>query len=203
MNKILVTYATNSGSTADVARAVMEELEKSGRPVELLPIAEVGDLGNYSAVVLGAPMILGWQRQALQFLRRNKAALAKIPLAVFVTCMSLTRSAETQVQGVPVAVDENLPKPPQNASHLKYKERYSLLSNYLRPILNSCREKPVSVGVFGGQLNYSRMKWWAMIFVVLILQAPAGDRRNWSAIRLWADGLPAVFQKSASERKLA
>ena len=30
MNKILVTYATNSGSTAEVAKAVMEEIQKSG-----------------------------------------------------------------------------------------------------------------------------------------------------------------------------
>jgi hypothetical protein len=27
-----------------------------------------------------------------------------------------------------------------------------------------------------------------------IIQAPAGDRRNWSAIRSWAAGLPAAFQ---------
>jgi menaquinone-dependent protoporphyrinogen oxidase len=59
MNKVLVTYATNSGSTAEVAKAVMEELQKSGAQVDLLPIAKVGELASYSAVVLGAPMILG------------------------------------------------------------------------------------------------------------------------------------------------
>ena len=44
------------------------------------------------------------------------------------------------------------------------------------------------------------MQWWAMIFVVLILQAQAGDKRNWQAIRAWADGLPALFNAAASER---
>jgi hypothetical protein len=29
-----------------------------------------------------------------------------------------------------------------------------------------------------------------MIFVILILQAKAGDRRNWEAIRAWASELP-------------
>jgi len=50
--------------------------------------------------------------------------------------------------------------------------------------------KPVSAGIFGGRLDYGRMRWWAMIFVILILQAKAGDRRNWEAIRAWANELP-------------
>jgi menaquinone-dependent protoporphyrinogen IX oxidase len=193
MDKILVTYATNSGSTSEVAKAVMEELQKSGAQVELLPVAQVSDLASYSALVVGAPMIMGWHQAALRFLRKNKVALGKIPVAVFVTCMSLTATGETNLQGVPVSVDENLPKPPKVASRLSFKERYSRVSNYLRPILRASARKPVSVGVFGGQLNYSRMQWWAMIFVVLILQAPAGDRRNWDAIRAWARRLPDLF----------
>ena len=78
MNKILVTYATNSGSTAEVAKAIMEEIQKSGVQVELHPIAEVRELASYSGIVLGAPMILGWHRAALRFIRKNKSALAKI-----------------------------------------------------------------------------------------------------------------------------
>jgi menaquinone-dependent protoporphyrinogen IX oxidase len=157
MNKILVTYATNSGTTAEVAKAIMEEIRKSGTNVELLPIAEVRELASYSAVVLGAPMIMGWHRTAMQFLSRNKKALAGIPLAIFVTCMSLTKSGETKFEHVPVSVDENLPTLPQNAGRLTIKERYSLVSNYLRPILRTCPHKPVSVGVFGGRLDYGHI----------------------------------------------
>jgi hypothetical protein len=43
-------------------------------------------------------------------------------------------------------------------------------------------------------LEYGRLKWWAVLFVMLIIQAPAGDRRNWEAIRAWAAGLPAALQ---------
>ena len=199
MDKILVTYATNSGSTSEVAKAVMEEIQKSGAQVELLPIEQVSDLAAYSAVVIGAPMIMGWHQAALKFLRKNKAALGKIPLAVFVTCMSLTATGETSIQGVSVSVDENLPKPPKNANRLSFKERYSRVTNYLLPILHASARKPVSVGVFGGQLNYSRMQWWAMIFVVLILQAPAGDRRNWDAIRAWARSLSGLFNAEVAK----
>ena len=193
MSKILVTYATNSGSTAEVAKAVMEEIKKSGRQVELLPIAEVRDLATYSAVVLGAPMIMGWHRGAMRFLYKNKKALTKMQLAVFITCMSLTKSGETAFQGVPVNVDENLLKLPKNANRLSFKERYSRATNYLQPILRACPHKPVSVGLFGGRLDYGHMQWWAMIFIILILQAQAGDRRNWDAIRTWAGSLPALF----------
>jgi hypothetical protein len=31
------------------------------------------------------------------------------------------------------------------------------------------------------------------LFVMLVIQAPAGDRRNWAAIRAWAAELPAVL----------
>ena len=46
MNKILATYATNSGSNAELAKAVMEELRKFGAQVDLLPIAEARKLAS-------------------------------------------------------------------------------------------------------------------------------------------------------------
>jgi menaquinone-dependent protoporphyrinogen oxidase len=194
MTKILIAYVTNSGSTAEVAQLIAREIGQTGAQVDVLPIEEVSDLSSYQALVLGAPMILGWHRKALAFIRKQRVALQQLPLAVFVTCMSLTRSPETSIQGVPVFVDENLPQPPRDPGHLAFKERYSLVSNYLRPILRACPVKPVSIGIFGGRLDFGHMQWWAMIFVILILQAQAGDKRNWPAIRAWAGNLPVMFQ---------
>jgi menaquinone-dependent protoporphyrinogen IX oxidase len=199
MKKILVAYATNSGSTAEVARFIGEELQKTGFQVDVLPVGEVRLPGEYAAVLVGAPMILGWHRQALRFLRKNRGALKQLPLAIFVTCMSLTESGEKEFRGVPVTVDEKLPSPPLDAGHLKFKERYSSISNYLRPILNACPIEPVSIGIFGGQLNFSHMQAWAMIFVILILQARAGDKRNWEAIRDWAGSLPELLGVVATQ----
>ncbi len=140
-------------------------------------------------------MIMGWHRAALGFLKKHRRAFQRIPLAVFVMALSLTQPGETIVDDVLVTVDEKLPKPPQKVGRLNFRERYARLSNYIRPIIRATRSiKPVSIGLFGGRLEYGRLKWWAVLFVMLIVQAPAGDRRNWTAIRSWAAGLPAAFQ---------
>ena len=194
MKKILVTYATMAGSTVETARAVGEEIAKSNAQVDVLPIGEVKGLTGYDGVVVGAPMIMGWHRDAVGFLKRHREALRRIPFAVFVLAMSLTRTGETSVAGVPVYVDDKLPKPPQQEGRQSFKERYAQLSKYIQPILGATRPaKPVSIGLFGGRLEYGRLKWWAVLFVTLVIQAPAGDRRNWPAIRSWAAALPRAL----------
>ncbi|RPI84319.1 MAG: hypothetical protein EHM41_13700 [Chloroflexi bacterium] len=207
MSKILVTYATMAGSTAEVAEAISEELADCGMKVDTLPIHEVSDLGTYSGVVVGGPMIMGWHRESLRFLKKHQSTFQNIPVAVYLTAMSLTKSEDMSAGGISVYVDEKLPKPPANASHLNFRERYARLSNYLRPIIKATHPvKPVSIGIFGGRLEYGRLKWWAVMFAMLIIQAPAGDRRNWTAIRTWAAELPAAFQlerRSSSEGEYA
>lgn len=200
MNKILVAYATMAGSTAEVARVVGDELTGCGLQVDVLPLEQVADLRAYSAVVVGGPMIMGWHRSALKFIKQHRTEFQRLPLAVFVTAMSLTQAGESGVDGVTVAIDEKLPKPPEKPGHLNFRERYALPSNYLRPILSASRPaKPVSIGLFGGRLEYGRLKWWAVLFAMLIIRAPAGERRNWSAIRAWAAGLPEAFHLLPAE----
>ncbi len=194
MAKILVAYATMSGTTADVAQAVGEEIAKAGVQVEVLPIREVKSLAGYDGVVVGGPMIAGWHRDALSFLRRNRKAWSSTPLAVFLTAMSLTRAATTSLNGVPFCIDDGLPKPPARTDRLSFRERYSLPENYARPILNAARPaKPVSLAFFGGRLEYGRFPWWAVLFAMFVVQAPAGNKQNWPFIRGWAAGLPLAF----------
>jgi menaquinone-dependent protoporphyrinogen oxidase len=194
MNKILVAFATNSGTTAEVAKAVAEELRKSGSEVDVLPVVDVKGLESYSAVVLGAPMIMGWHRAGLQFLRRNKAALATKPLALFTTCLNLTRTDETSLDGIPIYLDDQLAKSPLKPGRLTFKEDYARVKNYLRPILRAAAPaKPVSAAFFGGRLDLYRLKWFQALFVLLVIQARPGEHRNWEAIRTWAAGLPALL----------
>jgi menaquinone-dependent protoporphyrinogen oxidase len=194
MKRILVTYATMAGSSAEVAQVIAEEIRRDGLQVDVLPIREAGEPAAYDAVVVGGPMIMGWHRDALGYLKRHRRAWPQIPLAVFLQAISLTDTGETTVDGVAVTIDDRLPKPPADPARLSFRERYAQLSRYVRPILNAARpSRPASVGVFGGRMEYGRLKWWAVLFVQVIIQAPAGDRRNWEAIRAWAAGLPTAL----------
>lgn len=195
--KILVTYATQAGSTADVAQAVGQEITRCGLQVDVLPLEKVVSIEAYDGVVVGGPMIMGWHRSALGFLKKHRKAFGRIPLAVFATAMSLTQIGETSVKGVPIFVDDKLPKPPTKQGSLTLRERYARIPNYAGPILGALGPaKPASIAFFGGRLEYGRLPWWAVLFAMVIIQAPAGDRRNWAAIRAWAAQLPEAFHQA-------
>ncbi len=196
MTRILIAYSTNSGSTADVARAVAEELEKAGVQADVRRLEEVTDLEPYQAVVVGAPMILGWHRAALRFVKQHQGALSAKKVAYFMTAMSLTDTAEQ----VDASLDPALLKPPKVAGHLSLKERYATVSNYLRPALKaSPLVKPLSVAIFGGKLEMFRLKFFQMLFVLLVIQAQPGDHRNWPFIRAWAAALPSTLLQGTQE----
>jgi menaquinone-dependent protoporphyrinogen IX oxidase len=190
MKKILVAYATNAGSTSKVAEAVAAEISKTNSVVEVLPLEKVTTLEGYAAVVLGAPMILGLHRGALAFLKQNQNSLSQVPVALFITCMNLTNTGETSINGIPIFVDGKLARTPQKEGHLSFKERYSTVNNYLTPVFKSAPAiRPVSVAFFGGSLQYFNLKWWAMLFALFIVRAAPGDRRNWDAIETWSSSL--------------
>lgn len=194
MNKVLVAYVTMSGSTAEVASVVGEEIANQGFQVDVLPIEKAGVLSEYDAVVLGAPMAIGWHRSALKYLTKHRDDLSRVPWAIFVMAMSLTWRNETVINDVSVCIDTKLAKPLPDTGHPSIKERYSSVDRYAAPILKAAiPAKPVSIGFFGGRLEYQRLKPLAMLFVMLVIQAQAGDRRDWKAIRSWASSLPDLF----------
>jgi menaquinone-dependent protoporphyrinogen oxidase len=188
-NGILVAYASNSGSTAEVAKVIGEELAHAGAQVDVRPIGQVApaDLSGYDAVVVGAPMILGWHRDAERFVKANRSALSKVPTAIFITALRLTKTDDAPPEGVPVYVDPKLAKPPQKPGRLSLKERYARLNNYLGPVLKAAGPvRPVSIAFFDGRLDMRRLKFLQMLFIMLIVGAQPGDFRNWDAIRGWA-----------------
>ena len=191
MSKILVTFVSMAGSTAEIATSIGNSLGEVGHSVDVAPIRSVEDLQGYDAIVVGGPMILGWHREARRFLRSHKSVLGTIPFAIFATAMSLTQPEQDRIDGIPVFIDEKLAKPPADPSRPVLRERYASLTNYVRPIRRSAHPvKPVSIAFFGGRLNYGRLKWWAVLFAMLLVRAQAGDKRNWDAINQWAHELP-------------
>jgi len=166
-NKILVTYASRTGSTVGVAEAIGKSLSEGGAQVDVLPMQEVRDLTPYQAVVAGsAVQNKQWLPEAMQFIQSHQAELARKPFAAFWVCMTLAmRNGET------------------------YRP---FVAEFLAPV--RALVKPVSEGLFAGVLDISeapsfgdRLKFRLSVLFGVWSQ---GDHRDWNAIRIWAQSLP-------------
>lgn len=195
MKKVLIAYTTNAGSTEDVARVIAEETGKDGAVTTVSRLEEINSVEGYDAVIVGAPMILGWHRAARKFIHQHRQELSRIPVAYFCTAMSLT-SRPADGKGLPpLFLDPTLVKSPKREGRLDLKESYTLADNYLKPILKAAPEvKPVSVGFFGGKLELFKLKLLQLLFVMVIIGAQPADLRNWTAIREWSSGLRGSLQ---------
>ena len=81
---LLVTYASEHGSTREVAAAIAARLRTEDLEVELRPASEVTDVTPYCGVILGGALYVGrLHAEAVGFLRRHRAKLAVFPIAVF------------------------------------------------------------------------------------------------------------------------
>jgi menaquinone-dependent protoporphyrinogen oxidase len=193
--RILLVCATRHGSTCEVADAIAEELRATGHQVDQRPVAEAPGPAGYDAVLVGGPMIMGWHRQAVKYVKKHRGDLERLPTALFITAASLTDTGESDVQGVPIFTDPWLAKAPRDAAKLGRKERYALPQHYLGSVLKKAAPvQPRSVAFFAGSLDLTTMNVFEKLFVLLVVGATPGDGRNWKVIREWGAGLGEVLR---------
>jgi menaquinone-dependent protoporphyrinogen oxidase len=166
-NKILITYASRSGSTAGVAEVIGQTLAEKGAQIEVRPVEEVKDLKPYSAVVAGSAIREGkWLPEAVQFVQTHQAELAQKPFATFTVCMTMTIHNGEYQEGV---------------------------EKWLEPL--HAMVEPISSGYFAGVLDLKKVPtlYNRVMFRLSILMGvwKAGDHRNWDAIRDWSCDLSA------------
>jgi menaquinone-dependent protoporphyrinogen oxidase len=169
-NKILVTYASRTGSTAGVAEAIGKTLAENGAQVEVRPMQDIKDLAPYKAVVAGSAIREGkWLPEAMQFVETHQATLARKPFAAFLVCMTLAMKNEKYRQGV---------------------------KDWLEPVRKLV--KPVSEGFFAGVLDLSQVPSLrtSLMFRFSIAFGiwSEGDHRDWRAIHDWASNLVVKLQ---------
>jgi len=81
---VLVTAASKHGSTQEIAEAIGRALSNGGVDVVVKPLAEVEAVEAYDAVVLGSAVYIGsWTRDAREFVRTHRDALARLPVWIF------------------------------------------------------------------------------------------------------------------------
>ena len=166
-HKILIAYASEFGTTGEVAEVIGEVLCQGGTTVETKWVKNVQDLNNYDAVIIGSAIQYDrWMPEATEFVTVNQNVLSKLPVAYFFTCLTLfkqTKKAEHKA--------------------MSYSDKlYSLVPQVT----------PVSVGRFAGVLDYSKMSFFFRLIakgIFAIIRVPEGDYRDWDAIRSWAKRL--------------
>lgn len=159
--RVLVAYASKKGSTAGIAKAIAKELQSMGLVTIVAEMKSVASLEGYDGVVIGAPVYTGSVMADLSgFVSRHKDALARLPVAAFVTGIA------------PVYPKTGEPK------------------IFTDQILAALQPKtPVVVTMFAGTLDTTKLSLIER-GLTSILKVPTGDFRNWDAIAAWARELP-------------
>ncbi|HLX40685.1 MAG TPA: flavodoxin domain-containing protein [Ktedonobacteraceae bacterium] len=162
---VLVAYATKYGSTQEVAEVIATTLREHGLEVEVRPAHEVRTLQGYDSVVLGAALYIGrWHADARRFLKRYRAVLSDLPVAIF--ALGPLDASEKQWLDARTQLNEALAKEPWLT--------------------------PVNVEMFGGVINPAKLHF-------PFNHMPAGDARNWTAIRSFAERVAAALQRTVPE----
>lgn len=129
--RILVAYASASGSTREVAEAIAHEIEGDGLTTLVLPANQIDNVAQYHGVVLGSSVRLGrWLPEAVACLERIKDELANKPVAYFTTCLTMAEDTA---------------------------ENRAIVLKYMEPLLNLTPDvTPLGLGLFAGSLDPDR-----------------------------------------------
>ena len=81
---VLVVYASKHGATGEIAERVAQTMAAAGQQAQARPVTAAGDLTGYDAFVVGSAVYMEhWQKEAVEFVRRNRAVLADHPVWLF------------------------------------------------------------------------------------------------------------------------
>ncbi len=156
--RMLVTYATRAGSTAEIAAAIARTLSERGFAVDVKPIKARPEVTGYDAIIVGSAIRMShWLPEAVDFVKANQAALNGVPVALFTVHMLNTGDDETS-----------------RANRAAYLDA-------VRPLIN-----PVAEAYFAGAMNFARLSFLDRL-IARMVGAVEEDRRDWAAIEAWSE----------------
>lgn len=95
--KILVTWASRHGSTAEIAKAVADELIANGLEVDLTEVSAVTNVDTYDGLVLGSAVYTTqWMGEMRNFINKHEDVLVEKPVWAFSSGLSGVPKASAQ-----------------------------------------------------------------------------------------------------------
>ena len=164
--KYLVAYESNCGSTSGVAKAIADVICEQGAGVDVLHIKNVTDISSYSGAVIGSAVkSSSWYPGAIRFVKDHRDHFRQIPVAFFLTCLSLYKDTQ---------------------------ENRDLAQSYFNSVLKAAPEvKPKAMEAFAGALDYSKLNLVIKMMMKSKMEkqgVPEGDFRDFKKIKSWAKG---------------
>jgi menaquinone-dependent protoporphyrinogen oxidase len=166
-SRVLIVYASRAGSTGEVARAIGQTLNDAGALVDVRSVSDENDLGSYKAVIVGSAIRVGrWLPEAVDFVKKHRDELSRVPSAYFVVCSTMKDDT------------------PEN--------RKKTLA-YLDPVHKAAPNiKPVDIGLFAGVIDFNKLSFMDRS-MLKVRGASEGDFRNWAAIKKWATDIAPML----------
>ncbi|MDT0194060.1 flavodoxin domain-containing protein [Arthrobacter sp. AB6] len=171
--KVLVAYASRHGSTAGIAERIAARITEDGIEAEARPVAEVDDVGQYEAVVLGsAAYLVHWLKEATTFAKRHRRELQDKKVWLF--------------SSGPLG-NETVDKDGEDILNSARPKQFTELQELLRPsgeqvFFGAWDPDSPPIGIGERLIRLAPAAKEAL---------PAGDFRDWDAIDAWADGIAA------------
>ncbi|MBE0684812.1 MAG: flavodoxin domain-containing protein [Anaerolineaceae bacterium] len=159
-NRILVTYATKAGSTAEIAAKIGEHLSERGFAVDVMNVKSKADPKNYQAVILGSCIRMGgWLPEMMDYINANQFTLNAMQAALFTVHMLNAGEDETS-----------------KAARTAYMDK-------VRALMPGSEEV-----YFLGAMDYSKLSLLDR-FISKMVKSVESDQRDWDKIKNWSETL--------------
>ena len=184
--KTLIAYGTRYGATASTSEEIAKVLREEGFNVRVVNAKEekIRDINEYELIIVGSGMQMGkWTGEAEDFLKKFQKEFADKKIALFVSSMKTVSEREGKTEEVAesrkVALEDKV-------------------AEY--------RLKPISLGFFGGVLDYNKMGFLMRKTMGWLkpqlerdgfkeTEPGVYDLRDWDEIRNWATELAEKAQR--------
>ena len=183
----LIVYATRYGATKGTAEEIARILQEDDVNVKIVNAKEekVNDISKYGLVIVGSGMAMGnWVGEAEGFLKKFQKDFENKKVALFISSLKPVEEKD----GKTAAVDKT--------------RKIGLEDKILKYHL-----KPLSIGYFGGVLDYNKMSFLTRKTMEIgyksqlqkygfkEVESGVYDLRDWDEIRGWAKELAQKAKK--------